>query len=57
MTKVNTSNRTETKSHIFPYVIFKSEIIFPSLQNTKKKNEFHNCHLSISLQKGTSKVK
>ena len=40
MTKVNTSNRTETKSHIFPYAIFKSEIIFPSFQNTKKKMNF-----------------
>ena len=28
MTKVNPSNRNETKSDIFPWEIFKSDIIF-----------------------------
>ena len=35
MTKVNSNNGNETKSDIFPWVIFKSDIIFHWLQNTK----------------------
>ena len=35
MTKVNPKNGKETKSDIFPWDIFKSDIIFHRLQNTK----------------------
>ena len=35
MTKVKPNNAKETKSNIFPWDIFKSDIIFDQLQNTK----------------------
>ena len=35
MTKVNPKNRNETKSNIFPWDIFKSDIIFHWSQNTR----------------------
>ena len=35
MTKVNPSNGNETKSYIFPWAIFKSDISLQWSQNTK----------------------
>ena len=35
MANVNLNNGIETKSDIFPWDIFKSDIIFHRLQNTK----------------------
>ena len=42
MTKVNQNNENETKSDIFPWDIFKSDIIFHWSQNTKHFNDFYN---------------
>ena len=50
MTEVNSSNENETKSNIFSWVIFKSNIIFHWSQILKYFNDIHNWHLSISLQ-------
>ena len=37
MTKVNPNNENEKKLDIFPWDIFKYDIIFHCLQNTKNK--------------------
>ena len=50
MTKVNTKNVNETKSDILSCDIFKSDTIFTT-KLLKDFNDFHNWHLSISLQK------
>ena len=42
MTKMNPNNGNETKSDIFSWDIFKSDIIFHWLQNTKNFNDFYN---------------
>ena len=42
MTKVNPSNETETKSDIFPWEIFKSDIIFIGNKILKNFNDFFN---------------
>ena len=51
MTKVNPNNGSETKSEIFPWDIFKSDIIFHWLQNNEIINVFYNWHLLNSFKK------
>ena len=51
MTKVSPNNGNETKSDIFPWNIFKSDIIFTCFKMLKYFNDFYNWHFSISLQK------
>ena len=42
MTKVDPNNGNETKSDIFPWDVFKSELL-------KDFNDFYHWHFSISL--------
>ena len=51
MTEGNPNNTNETKSDIFSRDIFKSDIMFHCSQNAKISIDFHDWHLSISLQK------
>ena len=51
LTKVNPNNGNETKSDIFPWNIFKSDIIFIGRKILKYLNDFYNWYFSISLQK------
>ena len=51
MTKVNPNNGIETIPDIFPWDIFKSDIIFIICKILKYFNDFYNCYFSISLQK------
>ena len=51
MTKVNPSNRNETESDIFPWGIFKSDIIFISRKILKCFNDFLYLTLFKRLQK------
>ena len=51
MTKVNPNNGNESKSDIFLWEIFKSDIIFIGRKILKYFNDFYNWHFSISLQK------
>ena len=50
MTKVNPNHRNETKSDIFPWDIFKSDVIFIARNILKYFNDFDSWHFSISLQ-------
>ena len=49
MTKVNRNNEAETKSDIFPWDIFKSDIIFIGHKILNYFNDFYNWNFSISL--------
>ena len=49
MSNVHPNNGNETRSDIFSWDIFKSDIIFHWLQNIF--DDFYNWHLLISLQK------
>ena len=51
MTDVNPKNGNETKLDVFSWDIFKFDIIFTCSKLPKYFNDFHNCYLSISLQK------
>ena len=51
MTEVNPKNGNETKLDVFSWDIFKFDIIFTCSKRPKYFNDFHNCYLSISLQK------
>ena len=51
MTKENPTNGSETKSDIFSWDIFKSDIILIGRKILKYFNDFHNSHLSVLLQK------
>ena len=54
MTKVKPNNGNETKSHIFPWDIFKSDTISPFYQNILKYfNNFQNRNFSILWLKQT----
>ena len=57
MTKVNPNNENETKLDIFPWDIFKSDIIVRKI--LKYFSDFCELHFPISLQKWaqTSKMK
>ena len=50
MTKMNPNNGNETKSDIFHWYIFKSEIIFVGWKILKYFNDFYKEHLLSSLQ-------
>ena len=49
MTKVNPNYGNKTKSDIFPWDIFKSDIIFISRKILKYFKDFYIWHFSISL--------
>ena len=51
MIKVNLKNGNKTKSDIFPWDMFKFEIIFHWSQNIEIFNDLYNLHLLISFQK------
>ena len=51
MTKINPNDGNETQSDFFPWVIFKSDIIFVCRKKLNNFNYFYNWHLLISLQK------
>ena len=48
MAKVNPNNKNETKSDIFPWDIFKSDVIYFFYQNNIKYfNDFQNQNFSV----------
>ena len=48
MTKVNPNNGNEIKSDIFPWDIFKSDVMFIGCKILKYFRDFDNWHLLIS---------
>ena len=50
MTKVNPNNKNDTKSDVFSWVIFKSEM-------PKYFSDFHKWHFSILFQTCTKNIK
>ena len=57
MTKVIPSNVNETKSDIFPWDKFKSDIIFIGLKILKYFNDFYAWDLLLSLQDCAKTIK
>ena len=57
MTKVNLNNGNETKSDIFLWDIFKSDIILHGRNILKYLNDFYHWPFSISLQKWARTIK
>ena len=57
MTKVNLNNGNETKSDVFLWDIFKSDIILHGRNILKYLNDFYHWPFSISLQKWAQTIK